>query len=172
MFSKQANCSWSQTDSEIEFKVSVPSGTRGKDVQYALKSKHVSVGLSGQVTIDNMELCHAVIPGDSHWQIEDGAKGRDVVVTLRKARAGVTWRALMLLDCPKPPLSSHDTDFKGWTTEEKGATKSKPAAPLLSFLPPALSSVEPGTLAACFFLLVSMCVGLFKTYMARMAVPA
>eukprot|EP01061_Rhynchopus_euleeides_P007413 TRINITY_DN16463_c0_g1_i1.p1 TRINITY_DN16463_c0_g1~~TRINITY_DN16463_c0_g1_i1.p1 ORF type:complete len:167 (+),score=39.27 TRINITY_DN16463_c0_g1_i1:65-565(+) len=163
LHSNNGNCTWSQTDDEVEFKVPVPTSAKSRDVHYELKSKHVTVGLSEQEHIKNMELCHAVITADSHWQLEDSRNGREVVVTLRKARAGVSWRALMLADCPKPPMSSHDTSFKGWETEGK---KEDTAPPLADYLPAALASIEPGTLAACLFLLLSLCVGLFKTYLS------
>ena len=176
--SKHAGCKWSQNDEEVELALEVPTGVKAKDITFVLKPKHITVGVCAQEQLRNLELCHAIVPGDSYWQLdESGASGgRTVSVTLRKARVGVPWRSLALADCPKPPqAATKDSDLGGWTREGDQKKKDGGAeageggeglSPLAELLPGFLQTVEPGTIAACFMLVVSMLIGLFKLWKA------
>ncbi|KAJ9454829.1 Protein BOBBER 1 [Diplonema papillatum] len=157
--SKHGRCRWSQTDEEVEARIQIARGTKSRDVNFKLKDKHVTAGLSEQEHLVDVELCHAVVPSDSHWQLEDEGEGRVLVLTLKKARAGVTWRAFLLADNPKPAPSTTTKDYAKVDKGDDEAPKSEP-----SKRPPLFYTIEPGTLAAIVMLVTSVCVGILKSY--------
>eukprot|EP01060_Flectonema_neradi_P002706 TRINITY_DN1171_c0_g1_i1.p1 TRINITY_DN1171_c0_g1~~TRINITY_DN1171_c0_g1_i1.p1 ORF type:complete len:161 (+),score=31.69 TRINITY_DN1171_c0_g1_i1:59-541(+) len=156
-FSKNGRCEWSQTEDEIEIKIPVMKETKSRDVNCSAKARVVTAGMTEQEHLKNAELCHPVVASDMHWQLEDNKDGRFIVMTLTKERSGLSWRALLLQDDPKPPLS--DTEV----APDSSWSKSEPAVKK----PSLLSTIEPGTLAACLMLFLSVCVGIFKSYVNK-----
>ena len=156
--SKHGKCEWSQTDDEIEIRLPVVKDTKSRDVNCIAKSRMITAGMSEQEHLKNAELCHPIIASEMHWQLEDTKDGRHIVITLTKERLGLSWRALLLLDDPKPPLNETElSPDASWSKQSEPAVKK----------PTLFSTIEPGTLAACLMLFLSVCVGIFKSYVSR-----
>lgn len=83
--------SWTQTSDDVEICVTIPDGTRAKDVIVAIKSKSVLVKLkTGEASeLVNVDLFADIHADDSTWTI--GSDG--LVITLEKSRP-TTWASL------------------------------------------------------------------------------
>ena len=83
---------WTQTDDEVEVVVTVPAGTKARDVCVTFKPRALAVGLKGAdgaplVSID--KTFRATRPDESTWTVEDAR----VVVTVAKMDEQV-WHTL------------------------------------------------------------------------------
>eukprot|EP01064_Diplonema_japonicum_P014778 TRINITY_DN22491_c0_g1_i1.p1 TRINITY_DN22491_c0_g1~~TRINITY_DN22491_c0_g1_i1.p1 ORF type:complete len:197 (+),score=21.13 TRINITY_DN22491_c0_g1_i1:53-592(+) len=172
-YSQHGRCTWNQTADELEVQVPLGSGdVKSRNISFKLSKRVVTLGLSEQEYLKDVELCHPIDPEESNWQLERSADGKTTaVLSLKKERSGVSWRALLLADDPKPPKDAPDTAFNSWTTGQNKHNPLDPGAKNSETTPPPtsirsiFSTMEPGTLTACIMLCVSICVGLFKSYM-------
>ncbi|OLL24038.1 Nuclear movement protein nudC [Neolecta irregularis DAH-3] len=62
---------WNQTLADVDITASVPSGTRGKQLNIEIKKRSISVGPSGQTPILSGNLFADIKVEESTWSIED-----------------------------------------------------------------------------------------------------
>lgn len=60
---------WTQELGEVDVVVPVPKGTRAKNLTVIIQKKKLSVGLKGQDTILDGELCKEIKVEDSTWTL-------------------------------------------------------------------------------------------------------
>ncbi|KAJ1025438.1 hypothetical protein NDA13_004249 [Ustilago tritici] len=63
---------WKQQLDAVEISVSVPQGTKGRDLVVELKKRNIKVALKGKDAILEGELAKHIKEEDSTWTIEDG----------------------------------------------------------------------------------------------------
>lgn len=87
--------SWKEEQYEIDVSISVPDGTKGKDIIFKAKTKSIDLRLKGgnddgsdQILLDgSREMRGRIDIEDTYWTIvdkENGEPGRDVVLTVEK----------------------------------------------------------------------------------------
>lgn len=60
---------WKQQLSDVDIEISVPKGTRSKQLDVVIQKKKLSVGLKGQEPIMIGELCKEIKMEDSTWTL-------------------------------------------------------------------------------------------------------
>lgn len=86
---------WTQQLAEVTVNVSVPPGTRSRDLVVEIGKKRLRVGLKGQPPMVEGELHKPVKVDDSFWTLEDG---REVVVNLQKENGMEWWKCVVAGD--------------------------------------------------------------------------
>jgi hypothetical protein len=89
---------WGQTLAELEVRVPVPPGTRGKMLDVSIKARHLRVALkaSGEVLIDG-DLSEAIKTDESMWALEDGS-----ILSLSLVKQnGMNWWSRVITDEPE-----------------------------------------------------------------------
>jgi len=82
---------WSQTKADVEVCVTLPTGTKAKQLAVDIKRNSLKVALvEGGVLFEAPQLNAAVNADESTWTIEDGS----LMLTLEKARKDGIWRML------------------------------------------------------------------------------
>jgi HSP20 family molecular chaperone IbpA len=82
---------WSQTKADVEVCVTLPPGTKAKQLAVDIKRNSLKVALlSGGVLFEAPQLNAGVNADESTWTIEDGS----LMLTLEKARKDGIWRML------------------------------------------------------------------------------
>eukprot|EP01063_Lacrimia_lanifica_P021072 TRINITY_DN28329_c0_g1_i1.p2 TRINITY_DN28329_c0_g1~~TRINITY_DN28329_c0_g1_i1.p2 ORF type:complete len:193 (+),score=47.63 TRINITY_DN28329_c0_g1_i1:44-580(+) len=167
--SAHGRCRWQQSEDEVELLIPLGALAKARDVNYKVSVRRITVGLSEQEHLQDAELCHPVVPSESFWQLEDdpAGEGKVAVVSLKKARAGVIWRALLLADDPKPGASTANDEVEQSSRPTAQPTVKKTPGEAQEKRGSLWSTVEPGTLAACALLLVSVLVGMFRTFFVQ-----
>lgn len=85
-----SNCTWQQTDDEVEVKFSVAAGTKAKYVKIAFAMNSLKVTVAGQ-TLLNGTTGGAVNVDESTYTLQDSDDGRELCVLLAKNNPGVVW---------------------------------------------------------------------------------
>ena len=85
---------WSQDISQVTVQIPLPPGTKPKDMDVKIKSKHLSVALKGQPPIVEGELCEKVKVDDSYWSIEDN---KSLNIYFEKAYEAI-WKCIIAGD--------------------------------------------------------------------------
>ncbi|KIL70890.1 hypothetical protein M378DRAFT_183451 [Amanita muscaria Koide BX008] len=111
--------SWTQELGDVDVTVTVPRGTRARDLAITIEKKKLSIGLKSKEPIMAGELCKEIKVEDSTWTLQDG---QSVLVHLEKANK-MTWWENVLTHHPKidtrkiePPngkLSDLDGETRG-----------------------------------------------------------
>lgn len=84
---------WTQTLSEVNVTVSLPKGTRGRDLNVSIARNHLKVGMKSDNTwIINGSLVKTIICDDSFWTIEDGNR---LVLNLQKLNQMEWWEGII-----------------------------------------------------------------------------
>lgn len=83
---------WTQVLAEVEVRVPVRAGARGKDVDVVIGKQHLRVGMKGQPPIINGALHKAVRTDDVVWTIEDK---QVLVLTLPKQDRMCWWNCVV-----------------------------------------------------------------------------
>lgn len=86
--------SWSQGITEVMVQVPLPEGTKPKDLDVRIKSKHLYVALKGKPAIIDGELCEKVKADDSFWSVEDN---KFLNINFEKAYEAI-WKCVILGD--------------------------------------------------------------------------
>lgn len=85
-----SNCTWTQTDDEVEVKFDVVSGTKAKHVKVSFGMNSLKVMVSGQ-TLLNGATGGAVNVDESTYTLQDSHDGRELAVVLAKNNPGQVW---------------------------------------------------------------------------------
>ena len=111
VWAKGKGYEWTQTVEEVQIKINVPKGTKGKDVVFKLTINHLTVGLKGQAPVIDVscfaiifnffaqynffylqgQLSHGVIPDDSLWTLEDN---EELYIQLQKIKRHESWASV------------------------------------------------------------------------------
>mmetsp|Transcript_16496 Transcript_16496/g.24344 ORF Transcript_16496/g.24344 Transcript_16496/m.24344 type:complete len:323 (+) Transcript_16496:92-1060(+) len=84
---------WTQTLSEVNVTVSLPEGTRGRDLNVTIARNHLKVGIKRDNNwIINGSLVKSTISDDSFWTIEDGNR---LVLNLQKLNQMEWWEGVV-----------------------------------------------------------------------------
>ncbi|KAM6498060.1 nuclear movement protein nudC [Amanita muscaria] len=89
--------SWTQELGDVDVTVTVPRGTRARDLSITIEKKKLSIGLKSKEPIMAGELCKEIKVEDSTWTLQDG---QSVLVHLEKANK-MTWWENVLTHHPK-----------------------------------------------------------------------
>ncbi|RPD82470.1 nuclear movement protein nudC [Lentinus tigrinus ALCF2SS1-7] len=108
---------WTQQLGDVDVTVSVPKGTRGRDLNVVIQKKKLSVGLKGKEPIMAGELCKEIKVDDSTWTLEDQ---ETVLVHLEKLNQQQWWENVLThhpkIDTTKiQPENSKLSDLDGET---------------------------------------------------------
>lgn len=82
--------SWEQDGVEVMARFAVPPATSTKDVRCTIKPKDLELFVGGEPLFSDT-LCAPVDVDESFWALEGSGAGRQVVITLAKAKADATW---------------------------------------------------------------------------------
>lgn len=85
-----SDCTWSQTEDEVEIKFAVASGTKAKYVKVNTAMSSLKVTVAGQ-TLLNGKTGGAVNVDESTYTLQDTGDGRELCVLLAKNNPGVSW---------------------------------------------------------------------------------
>jgi hypothetical protein len=101
---------WSQDINDVTVQVSLPAGTKSRDLSVELRTKHIKIALKKDLDHPLLvgELPERIKAESSLWQIE----GSDIVLTLEKA-SDVVWKTVLVGDAeidPKTVDSSRRVD--------------------------------------------------------------
>eukprot|EP01116_Phalansterium_solitarium_P019710 TRINITY_DN560_c0_g4_i1.p1 TRINITY_DN560_c0_g4~~TRINITY_DN560_c0_g4_i1.p1 ORF type:complete len:335 (+),score=151.00 TRINITY_DN560_c0_g4_i1:638-1642(+) len=88
--------SWTQTLGELEVRVTLPPGTRGRDLDVVFASEHMKVGLKGKPVLVSGNLHKKLKADETLWNVEDNKGEKVLVVTLTKANQMEWWSALLV----------------------------------------------------------------------------
>eukprot|EP00211_Chloroparvula_japonica_P007797 CAMPEP_0119122068 /NCGR_PEP_ID=MMETSP1310-20130426/2442_1 /TAXON_ID=464262 /ORGANISM="Genus nov. species nov., Strain RCC2339" /LENGTH=314 /DNA_ID=CAMNT_0007111675 /DNA_START=77 /DNA_END=1021 /DNA_ORIENTATION=+ len=107
---------WTQTLQEVDLRISLPEGTRGRDVDVEVKKQSITVTLKGKTVIAG-QLHKAVHTGDPMWSVEDR---KELLVTLEKVNKMEWWNCVIVghpeIDTQKvQPENSKLSDLDGET---------------------------------------------------------
>ncbi|KAF8078678.1 nuclear movement protein nudC [Lyophyllum atratum] len=83
---------WTQELAELDINISVPKGTRAKDLVVTIGKKKLSVGLKGQEKILDGELCQEIKIEESTWTLEDS---QTVLIHLEKLNKERWWENVL-----------------------------------------------------------------------------
>ncbi|KAL8211681.1 UNVERIFIED_CONTAM: NudC domain-containing protein 2 [Gekko kuhli] len=78
---------------EVFVEVDVPEGTRGRDVQCSLQSRHLALTVAGKEVLKG-KLFDSTIADEATWTLEDQKLIR-IVLTKTSRDAGNCWRSLL-----------------------------------------------------------------------------
>jgi hypothetical protein len=81
---------WAQSEADLRLKVSVPHGTKAKDLSVRVETQRLELSLRGSGPLLQGELFSRIKPGESFWLLEENS----VLFTLCKATAGLWQSAL------------------------------------------------------------------------------
>jgi hypothetical protein len=82
---------WSQTFADVTLHVTVPPGTKGRDLNIEIKKNSLKIGIKGQAPLCDAKLHATIIMDDSFWTLEDG---KLVVINLQKFNAMEWWNCV------------------------------------------------------------------------------
>jgi len=108
---------WSQKLVDVDIEVSVPKGTRARDVAVDIGRQKLSIGLKNQEPIMSGELCREIKIEDSTWTLEDQER---ICVHLEKIDRQKWWENVLThhpkIDTTKiEPENSKLSDLDGET---------------------------------------------------------
>ena len=116
---------WTQTLSEVNITIPLPSNTRGRDLAVDIKKQRLKAALKSpskdsDIVVDiNAPLTNAIICDDSFWTVEDGNR---LVINLQKLNQMEWWDSISTSD-PKidvklvQPENSNLSDLDGDTRQ-------------------------------------------------------
>jgi len=97
---------WMQDKKEnVELRLQVPSGTRGRNIHVGIKSSALQVVVAGEVVLEG-QLEHKVIADECGWQLD----GAELVITLNKEKEG-WWSRIVMQDEPVDTSKFDDVPF-------------------------------------------------------------
>ncbi|GAA5912477.1 hypothetical protein JCM8208_006612 [Rhodotorula glutinis] len=108
---------WRQTLNDVTVSVPVPPGTRGKQLDVALRKDSIRVGLKGEPPVIEGSFPKEIKVDDSTWTLDDS---REVTVSLEKVDQQ-SWWAHVVTSAPKidttkiTPENSKLSDLDGET---------------------------------------------------------
>ena len=85
-----SNCTWTQTDDEVEIKFDVAKGTKGKYVKVNFGMNSLKVVVAGQTLLQGT-TGGAVNVDESTYTLQDSGEGRELCVLMAKNNVGVVW---------------------------------------------------------------------------------
>ncbi|KAI8980410.1 HSP20-like chaperone [Pilobolus umbonatus] len=108
---------WKQTLQDVDLTMTVPKGTRGRDLDIVIKKNHIKIALKGQPAIVDGELSHLVKVDESTWTLEDQ---KEILIHLEKINQ-MEWWDSVVKGAPKintqkiQPENSQLSDLDGET---------------------------------------------------------
>jgi len=81
---------WTQSNDEVELKLSIPSEAKSKDCKITFKPNKLTVAVNNETKVEGT-LFGAVVPDECTYTIETVPGGRELCITLIKADEGTTW---------------------------------------------------------------------------------
>ncbi|RKO91194.1 HSP20-like chaperone [Blyttiomyces helicus] len=108
---------WRQTLQDVDISVTLPKGTKSRDLSIVIKPKHISVGFKGKEPIFVGDLCASVKVDDSTWTLDNST---DLGIHLEKVNAMEWWKNVVThhpaIDTTKiQPENSKLSDLDGET---------------------------------------------------------
>ncbi|XXQ39818.1 CS domain-containing protein [Plasmodiophora brassicae] len=82
---------WMQTLDGVEMFMRPPEGVRAKDLDIAITSDHLRVGLKGNPPFIDEDLFGRVVVKDSMWTLDSG----EICIDFKKATAAETWSSVL-----------------------------------------------------------------------------
>lgn len=94
------NYRWTQTLQDLQVLVSVPKGTRAKDLVVDISKKRLKVGVKGKEPIVDGEMHQTVKCEDCFWSVEDNAaeENRLITIALTKINQMEWWNRVIVGD--------------------------------------------------------------------------
>uniref|UniRef100_A0A0B8RXY9 NudC domain-containing protein 2 n=1 Tax=Philothamnus irregularis TaxID=1899461 RepID=A0A0B8RXY9_9SAUR len=92
---------WYQTMEEVFVEVNVPQGTRARDVECSLKSRHLALTVAGKEVFKG-NLFDSTIADEATWTLEDQKLIR-ITLTKTNRDAGNCWSSLLKNDYAADP---------------------------------------------------------------------
>lgn len=86
--------SWTQEIGSVMVTIPVTPGTRAKQLNIVIKSRHLLVEIKGEKVLLDGDLPHDINTSESMWQLEDN---REILVHLVK-RVGTWWSSVLVGD--------------------------------------------------------------------------
>ncbi|KAI7902266.1 HSP20-like chaperone [Cokeromyces recurvatus] len=108
---------WKQTLQDVDITISVPKGTRARDLDIVLKKDKLKVALKGQTAFIDGELSQTIKVDDSTWSVDDQ---KEVLIHLEKVNQ-MQWWDSVIKGAPKintqkiQPENSKLSDLDGET---------------------------------------------------------
>ena len=105
---------WNQdTNGEVHVEIPVDSNVKGKDVDYVMNGKELSIGVRGHPKyFDKEALTNTCFVYDSYWEIDTtNEKGLRVVRVVLKKCSPVPWEFLLKRDDVPPDVTFTDRCF-------------------------------------------------------------
>jgi len=84
--------SWTQVLQELEVRIPVPPGTRGKDIDMVITADHMKLGIKGKPPIIDDEFEKSVKPAEKYWTLDDN---KLIILTLSKVNQMEWWSRLL-----------------------------------------------------------------------------
>ncbi|XP_044309941.1 nudC domain-containing protein 2 [Varanus komodoensis] len=84
---------WYQSLEEVFVEVNVPAGTRAREVECSMKSRHLSLAVAGKKVLEG-KLFDSTIADEATWTLEDQKLIR-IVLTKTKRDARNCWTSLL-----------------------------------------------------------------------------
>jgi len=84
--------SWTQVLQELEVRIPVPPGTRGKDIDMVITADHMRLGIKGKAPIIDDEFEKPVKPAEKYWTLDDN---KLIILTLSKLNQMEWWSRLL-----------------------------------------------------------------------------
>jgi len=100
---------WSQTRQEVYVRITVPQGTRGKDIDCQIKANYIKFALKGKKPIIEGEPFLPVKAKESTWTIEDQ---KEVNILLVKAQEHESWKSVIKGQHEIDPFTKEKMDKK------------------------------------------------------------
>lgn len=85
--------SWTQTLQEVTVSITIPEGTKSRQVACDIKGKSMKAGLKGQPPILQGEFYNPVKADDCFWSLEDNGKTLSILLT--KVNQMEWWKAVL-----------------------------------------------------------------------------
>ena len=101
---------WAQTVYDVQVKIKLPNGTRGRDVDWKATATTVRFGVKGQAPILDGELDFKIKPLESTWSIDP--ENGEALVFLQKASKHENWKSVLKGVGVVDPLTSEEMGKK------------------------------------------------------------
>ncbi|PFX23552.1 nudC domain-containing protein 2-like [Stylophora pistillata] len=101
---------WAQTIDEVFIEITVPKGTRGREIVCDISPKNIKFSLKGQ-EIFKGELYGTVLADESTWTLEDNELVRIILMkSSRDAASG--WKSLLVNEYSADPWTFNEMEKK------------------------------------------------------------
>lgn len=98
---------WTQTIEDVQITFSLPVGTRGKDVNVAVKNEEIAVRIHNEAVLQG-KLFSRVKSEECLWTIEDN----ELCLVLVKAKQHESWKSVIAGQDEVDPFTSQEMDKK------------------------------------------------------------